>query len=154
MERKAKNLRQVMDVYLMIERLRRVEAERTLMDVTEVGTAIKNIEGELAESIVSERNAIIANHSLNRSLAAKRHEIAAFKRLSLERELDVRTQRHRLATRTYIDSKQWSERVKAIVKEIDRLAKLGADKKEQAQADDHYVSARRRADLARHPAQS
>ena len=154
MERKSKNLRQVMDVYLMIERLRRVEAERTLMDVTEIGEAIRNIEGELAESIVSERDALVANHSLNRLLAAKRQEIAAFKRLSLERERDVRIQRHRITAHTYIDSKQWSERVKAIVKEIDRLAKLGADKKEQAQADDHYVSAKRRADLAQHPAQS
>ena len=148
MERKSKNLRQVMDVYLMIERLRRVEAERTLMDVTEIGAAIKDIQGELAESIVSERNALMANHSLDRLLAAKRHEIAAFKRLSLERELDVRTQRHRSATHTYIDSKQWSERVKAIIKEIDRLAKVGAERKEQSQADDRYVSAKRRAELA------
>ena len=148
MERKSKNLRQVMDVYLMIERLRRVEAERTLMDVTEIGAAIEGIQGELAESIVSERNALMANRSLDRLLAAKRHEIAAFKRLSLERELDVRTQRHRIATHTYIDSKQWSERVKAIIKEIDRLAKVGAERKEQSQADDRYVSAKRRAELA------
>lgn len=154
MERKSKNLRQVMDVYSMIERLCRVEVERTLMDVTEVGTAIKHIEEELGESIMSERDALMANHSLDRLLAAKRHEIAALKRLSLERELDLRTQRHRIATHTYIDSKLWSERVKAIVKEIDRLAKLGAERKEQAQADDHYVSAKRRADLAQHPAQS
>jgi hypothetical protein len=154
MERKSKNLRQVMDIYLMIERLRRVEAERTLMDVTEIGTAIKHIEEELADSILSERNALMANHSLDRLLAAKRHEIGALKRLSLERELDLRTQRHRIATHTYIDSKQWSERVKAIVKEIDRLEKVSVDKKEQAQADDHYVSAKRRADLAQHPTQS
>jgi len=142
MRRRLRGLQRLLDVYETIEEIREAEARRTASEVREVQQAIGRQAKVVREAASEGREALIEGDAHGRTFAATRQELEHAKRTKLDYVLGEREVRSAAARLTHQDSRQWSERMKQVVKNVESQIVEREEKQAQSTADDHYLSTR------------
>ena len=144
MRERLKALQRVLEVQELIEEMHEAESQRARAEVRQAEQAIGAQRAMAQTAALEGRHALLGDDRIGWSFATVQQGTAHWREARLAPVLSEREQRSSLARERHLDSRQWTERMQRLVKQAEESLEEMEDKRTQRDADDRYLSRKRR----------